>query len=251
MWYDILQQEQIAIKVLESRFIKSASKITESITTESTEIAILGRSNVGKSSLINLLLNHKLAKSSSTPGKTRLINFFGTTWQILKIKEQNQIHVMQDSRLVYDSNNKVKQQDFNTKLEADTICIPLVIVDFPGFGYAKVSKTMQHLWDKNLTEFIQKRKNIKLFCHLIDSRHINLEIDQKIESFLQSLLVARKDCRILKIFTKDDKLKKNELHKLRASGNITISTLKKNPQSIQNLFREILIQSLGIDIEKF
>ena len=71
------------IKVLESRFVKSCAKLAQAPQITSAEIAILGRSNVGKSSLINALLNHKnLAKSSSTPGKTRLVNFFESKWRV-------------------------------------------------------------------------------------------------------------------------------------------------------------------------
>ena len=72
-----------SIKVLESHFVKSCAKLAQAPQIQCAEIAILGRSNVGKSSLINALLNRKnLAKSSSTPGKTRLVNFFESKWRI-------------------------------------------------------------------------------------------------------------------------------------------------------------------------
>ena len=73
-----------SVRVLESRFLQSCTSIANAPQVLSAEIAILGRSNVGKSSLINALLNNKnLAKSSSAPGKTRLVNFFETKWEVV------------------------------------------------------------------------------------------------------------------------------------------------------------------------
>ncbi len=211
---DLIESE---IKVLQSSFIQSAQKTFDVFSPYCTEIAILGRSNVGKSSIINLLLNHKLAKSSSTPGKTRLINFFSTTWEIIS-KDKSKLN--------------------------SNIRIPFIIIDFPGFGYAKVSKNEKKMWDRNLTDFINKRQNIKLFCHLIDSRHTNLDIDSKIDDFLHEIICNRKDCKILKIYTKEDKLSKNELYKLK--DKLTISTLKKSYNSTQNLYKSILQYSFDL-----
>lgn len=216
------------IKVLQSSFIQSAQSFKDCFAPSCTEIAVLGRSNVGKSSLINLLLNHRLAKSSSTPGKTKLINFFSTTWEVCHI-----------------NNIKDLSQNDNISSDLESIKIPLVIIDFPGFGYAKVSKDVKKIWDKHLTDFIYKRHNIKLFCHLIDSRHRDLDIDLSISSFLQTVIKSRKDCNIMQIYTKDDKLSKSDYHKLKSQEKITISTTKKTPQSIQNLYHEILKASLN------
>ncbi len=220
------------IKVLQSHFIQSAQKIQDCPAPHCTEIAVLGRSNVGKSSIINLLLNHKLAKSSSTPGKTKLINLFSTTWELCPTKEQNE-----------------KSHNTANHILTESMRIPLVIIDFPGFGYAKVSKDTKKIWDKNLTDFIYKRQSIKLFCHLIDSRHRDLAIDSDIANFLQTILESRKDCKILQIYTKDDKLNKNELHKLKAQHKLTISTLKKTTQSVQYLYHAILQASLDWQIQ--
>lgn len=216
---------QTYIKVLQSKFMQSAQTINDCPAASCTEIAVLGRSNVGKSSIINLLLNHKLAKSSSTPGKTKLINFFSTTWEVCHT------------------------QDFDGDLQGKNLIesekISLVIVDFPGFGYAKVSKNVKKIWDKHLTDFICRRQSIKLFCHLIDSRHRELEIDYQISSFLQGILESRKDCNILQIYTKDDKLSKSEYYRLKAQGKLTISTLKKTPNATQNLYQAVLHASLN------
>ena len=134
------------IKIKNPFFITSAPALDDSVPNDVSEVAFLGRSNVGKSSFINALTNHKnLAKSSSTPGKTRLINFFGITFV------------------------DVDENEFKARF-----------VDLPGFGYAKVSKSMKHEWQKNLTQFIHKRSSIRTFIHLVDSRHPDLEIDKDV-----------------------------------------------------------------------
>lgn len=167
----------------DSRFIASSSHIGDAIIPTTSEIAILGRSNVGKSSFINMLLSAKLAKSSSMPGKTRLVNFFNSTFA----SKENNPNLPQSMQIV--------------------------VLDFPGFGYAKVSKDTKSSWDKLLDEFIKKRKSIKLFIHLVDSRHPLLPMDAKISEYLNSNISG--DQKILKIFTKSDKLSKNDFAKLR------------------------------------
>ncbi len=247
------------IKVLHSHFIKSATNIAESIPIQHTEIAILGRSNVGKSSLINLLLNHKLAKSSSTPGKTRLINFFATTWKVSycgMIKNSgtmplDSVSILQNTNTqhtLYPSSTSKNVNDIPTSdiCHANTI-IPLVFIDLPGFGFAKVDKKTKKMWNQNLSDFIQRRKSIKLFCHLIDSRHIKLNIDLEICDFLKSLLQFRDDCEFLQIYTKDDKLTQNERRMLQLQGKITISTHKKDKSSLQKLYYAILTKSFGME----
>ena len=196
-----LQNNESKIKVLDSRFITSASNIQNSPFELHTEIAILGRSNVGKSTLINLLLDSKnLAKSSSTPGKTKLINFFSSSW----IKD-------------------------NFKYD-------LRFIDFPGFGWAKVSKAIRSNWDKDLSIFIRNRSSIKLFIHLIDSRHSNLILDSNIRDFLINL--NRKDAFILEVFTKADKINRNDYYKLKHLGATLVS--HKNQSSIHMLRIRIL-----------
>nr|WP_258865544.1 ribosome biogenesis GTP-binding protein YihA/YsxC [Helicobacter sp. MIT 99-5507] len=201
----MIQNNQIC--VLSSSFTKSIENKSQAPSVLYSEIAILGRSNVGKSSAINLLLNNKnLAKSSSTPGKTRLINFFLSSWRL------------------------------------DDVVYDLRFIDFPGFGYAKVSKEERNLWDKNLSEFLKTRDSIKLFIHLIDSRHTNLAIDNEIKNFLNSLL--KPDSKILSVFTKCDKLNKNELIKLKKEDSICISYNDK--QSIESLRFSILNHLYGV-----
>jgi len=155
------------------KFLKSAPSLKEAIEPNFVEVALLGRSNVGKSSFLNAFTGQKIAKTSQTPGKTKLINFFE----------------VEDKERKY------------------------ILVDLPGFGYAKVSKSMLKDWGRNLDEFLKNRFNIKLFIHLRDARHPNLEIDNNVDEYLKSFL--RADQKILTVFTKIDKLKQSELAKLK------------------------------------
>ena len=187
-------------------FLTSAPSIKQTPDPTVTEVVFVGRSNVGKSSLLNALTNRKsLAKSSSTPGKTRLINFFD-----LKVEMNGNDYAMR-------------------------------FVDLPGFGYAKVSKTMKEEWESNLTEFLLKRDTIRLFIRLIDARHEDLPNDQDVAEFLDS--IKRPDQQILDVYTKIDKLKQNDLAKLRNRhpGAILVSNLKK--RGIDRL-RDAICESL-------
>jgi len=162
------------IRVKEAYFVKSASKMEETTPEGVSEVAFIGRSNVGKSSIINALAARKgLAKSSSTPGKTRLINFFHVT--LLNEEEE----------------------------------YTLQLVDLPGFGYARVSHSLKEEWQKNLNHYIQKRVSIRLFVHLIDARHPFLEIDEDVHRYLEG--IVRPDQSLVRIFTKSDKLGQAEI----------------------------------------
>ncbi len=126
------------------------------------EVAFSGRSNVGKSSLINRLLNRKsLARTSATPGKTITINFYGAG----------------DVRLV----------------------------DLPGYGYAKVSKTERLRWSELVEGYFQAERKLRLVLQLIDFRHPPTEDDI---SMLRYLL--EQNIPVVVVLTKADKLKKSE-----------------------------------------
>ncbi len=183
------------IEIINSSFVTSAPNVAAAPENEYlNEVVFMARSNVGKSSLLNALSGRKsLAKVSSTPGKTRLINFFDVT---------------------------MIDRDNDQRLEA-------IFVDLPGFGYAKVSKSIKSDWEKNLTDFIAQRKQIKIFMHLIDCRHPNLAIDYSVSDYLDQ--VCREDQVIIRVFTKIDKLNQKEQGKLLRDhpGAILISSAKK------------------------
>ncbi|CAA6825067.1 MAG: GTP-binding protein EngB [uncultured Sulfurovum sp.] len=183
----------IAPRIVEADFIKSAQSISDSVPDDMSEVVFLGRSNVGKSSTLNSLTQRKnLAKFSATPGKTQLINFFET-------------------RYLYD------EQSY-----------PVRFVDLPGFGYAKVSKSLKEVWQKNLVEFIEQRVSIRLYIHLRDARHPHAKIDDDVERYIHDFI--RPDQRYLTVFTKIDKLNQKERSKLKRDfpGSITLSNLKKS-----------------------
>ncbi|EIE28259.1 ribosome biogenesis GTP-binding protein YihA/YsxC [Helicobacter pylori] len=198
----------IAIK--DAHFLTSSSQLFQCPASLTSEIVILGRSNVGKSSFINTLLGKNLAKSSATPGKTRLANFFSTTWE--------------------DKENALTTT-FN-------------VIDLPGFGYAKVSKSLKKEWEGFLWELLSVRTSIKLFIHLVDARHLDLEIDKNAKENIQALL--RPDQAYLSLFTKFDKLNKNEQHRLflNAPKPFLINTTHFNALSSKYPTLEIVRQTL-------
>ena len=186
------------MKILRAQFIKSAASLSDSLPPDKAEVAFLGRSNVGKSSLINALVSQKsLAKSSQTPGKTRLINFFSV------------------SVAVGDEVGEFR------------------LVDLPGFGYAKVSKDERALWERNLTGFLLRRESIKLFLLLRDARHPDMEIDEEVKEFLSA--ISRGDFKIQEVYTKIDKLKKNELSLLRQKRKDAIFVSSESKDGMETL----------------
>lgn len=137
------------------------------------EVAFIGRSNVGKSSLINSLCNrHNLAHISQTPGKTQTINFY------------------------------------RVNLKTDGNLTPLHLVDLPGYGYAKTSKTNRRVWAKFIEEYLLTSQNLKFVCQLVDLRHPPMDSDKKFFAWL-----VEKKLPVLIIATKSDKLSKTEQKK--------------------------------------
>lgn len=207
------------IEIVDAKFITSAQNIQNAPESEEqNEVVFMARSNVGKSSLLNALTNHKgLAKVSSIPGKTRLINYFDITF-----------------------------------INRDTAEKSLAkFVDLPGFGYAKVSKSMKHDWEKNLTDYIAQREQIKLFIHLIDCRHPHLEIDTQVSDFLFEN--CRENQSILQIFTKIDKLNQKEQNALKKefphAMMLSSSKKKGTMQAIQVIY-EILQENSKEDLNE-
>ena len=146
-----------------SEFIISAVKRNQYPVDNRVEIAFVGRSNVGKSSIINALTNRrKLAKVSQTPGKTRLINFF------------------------------LINNDF-------------YFVDVPGYGYARVSKSIKATFGKMIEEYVKNRENLKMVFLLVDFRHKPTEDDVLMYNFLKYYHHP-----VTIIATKSDKIKNSE-----------------------------------------
>jgi GTP-binding protein len=136
------------------------------------EYAFIGRSNVGKSSLINMLCNNdKLAKTSGSPGKTQLINHFDVV------------------STAFTEENKKVETYFNWYL-----------VDLPGYGFAKVSMRSRNRWEQMIENYLRKRENLVQVFVLIDARHSPQKIDLE---FLDNL--RKWDVPFSLVFTKSDK----------------------------------------------
>ncbi len=152
------------MRFINVKFIKSASKKEEFIVDELSQIAIVGRSNVGKSSLINLLTNNsKMAKTSSTPGRTRLVNYFNVN---------NQFY----------------------------------LVDLPGYGYHKASKSVGSSWDAVMNDYFVENNKLKLVFVLLDCRLDASDLDKQMLDYL-----AENEIPAVIILTKTDKINRSEL----------------------------------------
>jgi GTP-binding protein len=147
-----------------SRFVASASDLTHFPAPTLPEVAFLGRSNVGKSSLINSLLESKVARTSSTPGRTRSINFF-------EVRRAG------------------KPQP------------ELIFADLPGYGYAKISRKISAEWPKFIDPYLTERPTLALCIVLVDINVPPQGSDGQLMDFLSAadrpfLLVATKSDRL-------------------------------------------------------
>ena len=139
------------MKILNSEFVTSVNDSNKLLNFNLAEFAFVGRSNCGKSSLINMLTNNKsLAKTSSTPGYTKLINYF---------------HI-----------NKNKQNEF-------------ILVDLPGYGYSQAGKTINKAWATLIENYLINSKNLKGIFILVDIRHEPNELDLIMVDYLHKNLI--------------------------------------------------------------
>ena len=162
------------INIVKAKYVASAVKKDQYPESVLPEVAFVGRSNVGKSSLINSLSRHHgLARTSGTPGKTQTINFYELTAKL----------------------NETERKPFH-------------LVDLPGYGYAKTDQQNRKTWSNFIREYLLKSENLRLICQLIDVRHTPMKSDFETFAWL-----AENDLPVLLVATKCDKLSRNELEK--------------------------------------
>ncbi|WEV71560.1 ribosome biogenesis GTP-binding protein YihA/YsxC [Lactobacillus sp. ESL0785] len=168
------------------------------------EIALAGRSNVGKSSLINSLLNRKnLARTSSQPGKTQTLNFY------------------------------IVNQAF-------------YLVDVPGYGYARVSKSQRAKFGEMIQDYLETRANLKGLIILVDARHEPTKDDIAMYNYAQYLNLP-----LLLVCTKIDKVKKNQVNKALANLNKTLDLSNENVTVLTySSVKRLHVKELGDWIEQ-
>lgn len=193
------------ISIVESKFIKSAVKPADYYPTPYIEIAVVGKSNVGKSSLINTLLNRRgLAKVSSTPGKTRLINFF-----------------------------EVRMKMVSEVMENGPVEGYFSLADLPGYGFAKVSANEREKWRRMVNEYFRSRESLRAVLVLVDIRHRADPKDIAMFNMLEQYQIP-----YAAVATKADKIPGNKIKtaaaalardfKIDSNHIIPFSSLKKN-----------------------
>jgi len=151
----------------QTQFLLSAMAAAQFPAPDVPEIAFLGRSNVGKSSLLNALVGEKAAKVSQTPGRTRAINFFR----------------------ISDERGRAR----------------VVFADLPGYGYAKISKSISAEWPKFIEPYLQERETLALCVCLVDSNVPPQESDAKLLTWLRAV-----DREFVVVATKVDRLSVNK-----------------------------------------
>ncbi len=164
--YIYLCNKKEAMEIKSAEFFKSSTKASQCPEAKIPEYAFIGRSNVGKSSLINMICERKsLAKTSSTPGKTQLINHF----------------IINDN---------------------------WYLVDLPGYGYAKVSKTDRKAFQGLIDSYLRHRPNLMCLFVLIDIRHKPQKVDLEFMNKLGNWGIP-----FVMVYTKADKLSEAQIEK--------------------------------------
>lgn len=185
-----------AMEIINASYLISKPDVAQCPAADRPEFAFIGRSNVGKSSLINMLTgNQRLAKTSAAPGKTQMINHF-------VVKSRNSA---------------------NAKSVAEWY-----LVDLPGYGYAKVSQKNRKSWGKMIEDYLRKRENLLTTFVLIDSRHEPQAIDIE---FVNQMGEWQLPFAI--VFTKADKMKPGGLQR---NVDLFAAALRENWEALPPFF---------------
>ena len=169
------EEKKDKINIIRAKYIASAVKKAQYPEERLKEIAFIGRSNVGKSSLINSLTRvHNLARVSGQPGKTQTINFYELTARFNETSEDKLFH----------------------------------LVDLPGYGYAKTAQSNRKQWAKFIEEYFLHSKYLQFVCQLIDIRHEPMKSDKEMFDWL-----IKNNIPVLIIATKADKISRGAVNK--------------------------------------
>lgn len=184
------------MEIINASYLISKPDVAQCPAADKPEFAFIGRSNVGKSSLINMLTgNQRLAKTSAAPGKTQMINHF-------VVKSRNSA---------------------TAKAVAEWY-----LVDLPGYGYAKVSQKSRKSWGKMIEDYLRKRENLLTTFVLIDSRHepqtIDLEFVNQMGEWQLPFAI---------VFTKADKMKPGGLQR---NVDLFAAALRQNWEALPPFF---------------
>ena len=166
-----MSNDKERVIITQGKYIASAVRKDQYPEEDLPEIVFIGRSNVGKSSLINSLTRvNNLARVSSQPGKTQTINFFEVGIKIAEVEERKAFY----------------------------------LVDLPGYGYAKTGQENRKIWSKFIEEYFLTSPRLRFVCQLIDIRHEPMASDVDMFNWL-----VDNDIPVLIIATKADKIGKN------------------------------------------
>ena len=191
--------------IKKAEYIISSPSFEKCPAPDKPEYAFIGRSNVGKSSLINMLCNNdKLAKTSNSPGKTQMINHF----EIISVPKAGEF-------------NETKWY----------------LVDLPGYGFAKISQSSRRRWEQMIENYLRKRENLARVFVLIDSRHTPQKLDL---DFIKKLGLWEIPLAI--VFTKSDKEKQAIVSK---NVKLFLESLKKTQQFLPQYFISSAIKKTG------
>ena len=204
------------MQIKSAKYVISSPDYEKCPVPDRPEYAFIGRSNVGKSSLINMLCdNDKLAKTSGSPGKTQLLNHFEIS--SVPTPKANQI----------------------SSTSGDTKRVQWYLVDLPGYGFAKVSIRSRRRWEQMIENYLRKRENLTMVFVLLDARHnpqkIDLEFLEQLRTWQVPFCLA---------FTKADKVNQRTVNK---NVKDFLEAMKKTWQFLPQHFVSSAIKKSGKD----
>lgn len=202
------------VVITQGKYLTSAVKKEQYPEVRRKEFVFIGRSNVGKSSLINSLTRvHQLARVSSQPGKTQTINFYEIGAKL---------------------GDNPERKDF-------------YLVDLPGYGYAKTGAKRRKIWSKFINEYLLSSETLQFVCQLIDIRHEPMASDIEMFRWL-----VEHNLPVLVVATKADKVSRNGVAKSIAQikNALGVPELDVLPySSVKNTGREELLQVIGESLD--